>query len=233
LDNEVVTNATPFAEIDNSLSVVKTHRMHSSPDCTRAGSHNLTARVYDGHDTTEYMWSFNVNNPPPPPGAVQIISFTPTESPVVLTQSNSVTFGVTVADGAGTVAYEFLLDNMTVLQNSGTSFYTLPGSSILPGFHSIKITASNGITTDSKVFNIRKNTPPNVSSYTPALTGNNISCSGGIITFNANIGDINGDAISVKWKLDNVLVTPATEFVTSNLQSGLFKSWLPQCRARS
>lgn len=230
LDNETVLAATPFTEIDNTLSIVKTHRLHYSPDCTRAGSHNLIARVYDGHDTTDFMWSFNVNNPPPPPGAVQIISFTPTESPVVLTQANSATFGVTVADGAGTVGYEFLLDNMTVLQDGGTSFYTLAGSSILPGFHSLKITASNGITTDTKVFNIRKNTPPSVSSYTPALTGNNISCSGGTITFNANIGDINGDAISVKWMLDNQLVTPTTDFVTTSTtptSAGL--TYTPDC----
>ncbi len=215
LDNETVLATTPFAEIDNTLAVVQQHRLHYSPDCTRAGSHNLIARVYDGYDTTEYSWSFTVNNPPPLPGAVQIISFTPTESPVVLTNSNSSTFGVTVADGSGTVGYEFLLDNMTVLQDGGTSFYTLPGNTLLAGFHSLKITASNGITTDTKVFNIRKNTPPGVSSYTPALTGNNISCSGGAITFAANIGDINGDAISVKWMLDNQLVTQTTDFVTT------------------
>lgn len=215
LDNKTVSVTTPFAEIDNTLSVVQQHRLHYTPDCTRAGSHNLIARVYDGYDTTEYSWSFTVNNPPPLPGAVQIISFTPTESPVVLTNTNSSTFGVTVADGSGTVGYEFLLDNMTVLQDGGTSFYTLPGNTLLAGFHSLKITASNGITTDTKVFNIRKNTPPGVSSYTPALTGNNISCSGGTITFAANIGDINGDAISVKWMLDNQVVTQTTDFVTT------------------
>lgn len=227
LDSVQVNSATPFTTV---TTITPYSELIYAPDCTRAGSHTLVLKVFDGYETTEKTWSFTVNNPPTPPGAVQITSFTPIVSPVIMTYSSSTTFGVTVADGAGPVNYEFILDNTQTLQTGATSFVSILGSTLTPGFHSLKIKASNATSFAEKVFNLRKNTAPSVSTYTPALTGNNLNCSGGSMTLTAGYSDVDLDAVSVGWKVDGVLVTNATPFVTTSNGSGTSSlTYTPDC----
>ncbi len=226
LDSQTVTNETQFVartDLPNYSEIAY------EPDCSQAGTHTLKFSVTDGYDTTETSWTFIVNNPPPEPNTVQIVSWIPTTSPVIMTSNSETTFGVSVAEGAGTVNYKFYLDNEEV-QDGGTSFFSLSGSSLMAGFHSLRVVASNGITSAEKSFNIRKNTPPSVTSYTPTLTGNTISCSGGSIILDANYGDVNNDAVSIQWKMDETLVTPTTDFVSiSGVGSNTKITYTPDC----
>lgn len=229
LDSQLVTSSTAFTTV---TTVTPYSELVYAPDCTKAGSHTLKMNVFDGYETTQKTWTFIVNNPPPPPGTVQITSFTPVVSPVVLTSGASSTFGVTIADGAGAVTYDFILDNSSTLQTSATSFLSILGSTLTPGYHSLKVVARNGTTQDSKTFNLRKNTPPAVSSYTPALNGNSLNCSGGTVTLSANFSDVDLDGVSVSWKLDNAAVVPTTPFTTANsTASATSLVYTPDCTA--
>jgi hypothetical protein len=226
LDSQVVTTDTPYI---SRTDLPNYSEIDYEPDCTQAGTHTLKFSVTDGYDTTETSWTFTVNNPPPEPNSVQITSWIPTTSPVIMTGTSETTFGVSIAEGAGTVNYKFYLDNEEV-QDGGTSFYSLSGSALMAGFHSLRVLASNGLTSDEKSFNIRKNTPPSVTSYTPALTGNTISCSGGTVVLDANFGDVNNDAVSIQWKMDEALVDASTDFVSvATVGSNTKLTYTPDC----
>ncbi len=227
LDSQVVNSSTAFTTV---TTITPYSEIVYAPDCTKAGSHTLTLKVFDGYETTQKTWSFTVNNPPPPPGSVAITSFTPVVTPVVLTGSSSTTFGLTIADGAGAVSYDFLLDNSTMLQSSATSFLSVLGSTLTPGYHSLKVVARNATSQDEKIFNLRKNTLPSISTYNPALTGNTMSCSGGSLALSASFTDVDMDAVSVTWKLDNVPVVPSTSFTSiSSSASATTMTYTPDC----
>ncbi len=211
LDSAIVTPTTPFT---NVLTTLPISQFTYSPDCAQSGTHTLTARVYDGHEVSTKTWTFGVNAAPVPPEAVQILSFTPVLNPVIITSAQSQTFAVTVNPVAGAVNYEFMLDNSAVLQTGSSSFYPLVGSSLTAGYHSLKVTASSNGTSSEKVFNLRKNTPPNLTSYTPGFTGTSFNCSGGSVTITTSFSDFDLDFIMARWKLDNANVDSTSPFVS-------------------
>lgn len=227
LDNSIVTSSTPFT---NVLTTIPISQFTYSPDCSQVGSHVLSVKVFDGYELTTKTWTYTVNSPPSTPGAVQILAFTPTANPVIITQGQSLTFAVTTNDGVGPISYEFLQDNSTVLQTGSSSYHTVNGTSMTPGYHSLKVKASNSSSFAEKTFNIRKNTPPNVLSYTPSFTGTSFTCTGGSVSINADFTDFDADTVSVKWKLDNVLVTGSTAFVTTSAtSSNAILNFTPDC----
>jgi hypothetical protein len=227
LDNALVTPSTSYAVVTTNNPI---SQLVYTPDCTQNGAHNLVLKINDGYETTIKTWTFSVSNPPTPLGAVSITSFSPTVSPVILTAFNSMTFGVTVADGSGTISYSFTKDNFDVLQTGATSFYTLGGAALTPGYHSIRVRAANSTTYDEKVFNVRKNTPPTAASYSPTYTGNSMNCSGDSITMQSAFSDYDSDAITASWKVDDALATPSTPFSVITTATGTSKLvYTPDC----
>ncbi len=211
-------DATPFVTISEPVPNFL-YKFTYEPDCSKAGTHVLKVKASDGYDTTEATWNFTVNDPPPEPNVVDIISWIPTQSPeVVMTGTASTTFGVTVADGSGAITYTWVLDNDEDSAVTGsTSFYSLNGADLSIGIHFLEVTATNGSTSDKKTFKIRKNTPPNIlNDFIPALTGNTLQCSDNLsMVIQANVTDANNDNVTVKWYLDESLVTGGTAFVST------------------
>lgn len=227
LDDANVGASTPFTTL---ASTAGTSQLAYSPDCTKTGSHSVSFKLTDGYETITKTWTFSVNNPPPPPGAVQISGFTPGVDPVVMTESSVATFAVSIHDGAGVVDYEFKKDYATVIQNGSSPFMVLTGSSLTAGNHTIKVKGTNSVSYDEKVFNIRKNTPPVIASYTPALSGSMVNCSQGTLTFSSVMTDIDADTMTKSWELDGAPVTNLTEF--TSISSGPFSGQLaysPDC----
>lgn len=162
--------------------------------------------------------------------AVEIQSFTPTADPVIVVASASTTFAVSVNSGAGNVTYEFLLDGATVLQTSSSPFYTLSGSSLSAGLHTLKVTATNSVSSTSKTFNIRKNRAPNAQSSSPAFSGNTVNCDDGTLTFNALTTDGDSDSYTQTWLLDGSTVTSSTPgTVIANTSSSAQLAYTPAC----
>lgn len=161
--------------------------------------------------------------------AVEIESFIPTADPVVMV-SSSTTYAVSVNSGAGNVTYDFLLDGSTTLQSSSSPFYSLAGSSLTAGTHTLKVTATNSLSSDEKTFNIRRNQAPNALSSSPAFSGNTVNCDDGTLTFNALTADGDADVYTQTWILDGSTVTPSTSgTVITNTASTAQLEYTPAC----
>lgn len=143
--------------------------------------------------------------------AIEIEDFIPVSDPVVLTAATTTTFALSVNGGAGSVNYKFDLDGTTTLQNSTSPFYALVGSTVAPGVHTLRVTATNSVSSAIKDFNLRRNNVPAILSSSPALAGNIVNCGAGTLTFNALTADADSDAYTQTWILDGVAVTPTTE----------------------
>src|SRR5690606_25751808 len=108
---------------------------------------------------------------------------TPKDNPVIVTHSGVLTFAVTVGSGAGNnLSYTFTLDN-TVVQSGSNGFFDLNQANVGSGDHVLDVFVTNGITNDSRVFYLTKNTPPSIDSTNPAASGNTVGCGGGAIVF--------------------------------------------------
>ncbi|MFY7992630.1 MAG: hypothetical protein ACOVP4_04995 [Bacteriovoracaceae bacterium] len=163
-------------------------------------------------------------------GAVKIKDFTPTANPIIFTPSNQVTFAISIQDGAGAVNYRFILDDSTTLQNGTSPFLAVNGASLGLGDHTLKVIASNSISQDEKIFNLRKNNPPTVVSFTPALTGSLLNCSQDTLTMSAVTTDADGDAYTHRWLQNGVPVTGATPYVTvTGTSSSTQLAFAPDC----
>jgi hypothetical protein len=227
LDGTVVTNDSSYVSI---LNGDPTSRLTLTPPCSLAGAHTVSVEFFDGYEKTTYSWNMNVNNEPPPPGAVVIQSWSPTSSPIIVTETSSATIAVSVNSNAGAVNYSFLKNFVTVMQNGSNNFLQVNGSSLNGGNNTIRVTATNATGSDYKDFNVRKNRKPTISSFSPALTGTSTNCSESSLTFNANFYDQDEDTLSVKWELDNVEVTNTTPFTTfSKTQTAAQLVLTPDC----
>ena len=161
---------------------------------------------------------------------VEIQSFIPVTSPVVMTGTSQTTFAVSVNESAGAVTYEFKSGASTVLQTGAAPYLILQGSSLGPGTHSLTVKASNAVSSDEHVFSIRKNTPPAILSSTPALLGSVLNCNVDTLTFSANLGDVDGDAMTKTWELDSAVVGGTTPFtVVSNTAATAQLAYTPDC----
>ncbi len=162
--------------------------------------------------------------------SVKIKSFTPANDPIIFTASSNVTFAVSIEDGAGEVNYEFLLDNTTSLQTGSSPFLSLTGSTLGTGTHTLKVVASNSISSDSKVFNLRRNNPASVVSFNPALTGSLLNCSQDTLTLSAVTTDADGDSYSHRWLQNGVPVTASTSYTSvSGTASSSQLTYTPDC----
>ncbi len=152
--------------------------------------------------------------------AVQIIDYTPKSNPVIVTNSGTITFAVTVGSGAGNnLTYAFSLDG-NVVQSGPNGFFDLNAASVGAGAHTLDVNVTNGVTQDSHRFNLQKNTPPVIDSTSPPAAGNVVSCGGGALILNVQASDVDGDNLSFVWKV-NSGISPAlfSSIVSDNSQS--------------
>ncbi len=135
---------------------------------------------------------------------VEIVSSSPTEDPVVLTSNAEKTFAVQVNSGAGDVEYTFELDG-SVLQRSTSPFYNLSAVGIAGGTHEVKVTATNSKSSDSHIFNVRKNTPPTISL--DANTSQSINCEADSFQLDVLATDVDGDSLTYNFYLNGSEIT--------------------------
>lgn len=134
---------------------------------------------------------------------VEIRSFLPTSNPVRVTDTTTTTFVVTVNPDAGSaLVYTWKLNGAT-LQSGPESYLLFNGTSAGAGSNNLQVEVSNSISSDSKIFNVEKNTAPIIGATTPAGGGNVVSCGlGGTLQFTAAATDVDGDPLTFAWKLD-------------------------------
>jgi hypothetical protein len=182
-------STTPSAFLSNTFSVNSSSATASvtfAPDCTLIGTHTVEIRVEDQWgDEASYPISVTVTND----GVITIDSYSPTSNPVLIT-NNASTFAVSLAAGAGSnVTYLFSLDGSTV-QNSSSPFYSLNGTALAAGSHTLEVTASNPAAySDSQTWNLFKNTSPTISLVSNSAT--TIDC--GVDTFSISVSATDAD----------------------------------------
>jgi hypothetical protein len=150
---------------------------------------------------------------------VEIQSYTPLTTPVVLTSSNERTFAVTVNSTAGSVNYVFKLDGVTI-QNSTSPFYIMNGNTLSAGAHTLVVEATNSLNTDTHTFNLRKNTAPSISLNT--ATSSTIACTGDSYTLSVSAFDLDSDLLTFSFLLNgavnNTFLNSTTGLTSASVQ---------------
>jgi sugar lactone lactonase YvrE/uncharacterized protein YcgI (DUF1989 family) len=213
----ISTTVTTTNDPANNNATINFH-----PNCTQNGLHFIRLTLNDGHEISDQTWTVNVIAPT----VIHIADSTPLTDPTVLTSVSNATFAVSLTTPDQTVNYLFLLDGATPLQNNHKAYLNILGSTLTAGNHTLTVTASNSTSNDSKVFNIRKNNPPVITGYYPALTGTDINCGSTPLTLSADLSDINGDSLTMTWSLDDA-VSPY--LVNSNTPTHALVNFTPNC----
>lgn len=155
---------------------------------------------------------------------VEIISASPSLDSVPMTANNSQTFAVQVNSGAGDVDYTFKL-NGVVLQSSTSPFLNLESSGLVAGAHILELIATNSVSSDAHIFNLRKNTPPVISL--DSNTSQTISCVSDSFDLDVTAADIDGDSINYDFYLNGSL--GSSYLTTSAGLSSASVTFTPTC----
>lgn len=221
VDDILVTSTTPgITRMNDPDSFTASAQYH--PDCASTGLHFIKAEIYDGHESTTQTWNMFVIAPI----TVAVQDFTPTANPVVLTAATSSTFAVSLVTPDSSANFNFILDGVTSLQNSHKSYYTLSGNPLTVGDHTLAVVISNSNSTTTKTFNVRRNSAPAITGYSPAYSGTITDCGTTPVVLYADLFDANGDSLTINWTLDDG-VSPY--LVASNTSSKAQATFTPHC----
>lgn len=147
-------------------------------------------------------------------GQVTIENVTPEDELIDLTE-NLITFAVSIAPGAGLgVEYTFLFDGIEV-QKSTSPFYILNTTVLTPRGHTLKVIASNPISSDEHIFELYKNTPPNLSHI--SNTAMSISCSGGSFNMQVVATDADNDGVTFSFLVNGVENAPGSSGTVASI----------------
>ena len=210
-------NANLLNDPSNKIAMVNYH-----PTCAQAGINFIKLEIFDGHEYTTQTWTVMVTAPI----TILISEFLPSSDPTILTGATSATFGVTLATPDSTANYTFVLDSTNTVQNSKKTFYNLAGSGLSVGTHTLVVTAYNATSSASKTFNIRKNSPPSYTAFSPAFSGTSVNCGATPITLYADMVDANGDTLTYQWLVDDA---PSAYITPANSGNRVQASFTPNC----
>jgi hypothetical protein len=201
----------------NNVATINFH-----PDCTQTGVHFIRLDLNDGKEITQQTWTVNIIAPI----TINISDSTPTTDPTVLTSTNNATFAVSLSTPDPSANYLFLLDGVTPLQNSRRAYLNVLGSTLTPGTHTLAVTASNTTSSATKIFNIRRNSPPQVTGFSPVLSGTEVNCGTTPVAFNSDIIDVNGDSLAMTWTVDDAI---SPYLAQANTATKAVASFTPHC----
>lgn len=192
------------------LTLITLFSCNSSGD----GFSALEENIQSGEDSSSMQ----------PDEEIIIESYSPTNDPVIVVNTQEKTFGINVASGAGEVAYTFSLDG-TILQTSNSPFLNIDSSTISAGEYELKVIAENSVSSAEHIFNIRKNTPPTISLNSESAS--TIDCVTGTFNLSVTAFDLDGDSLNFSYLLNN---SPNNTYI--NGSNGLSSSsivFTPNC----
>ncbi len=211
------TTASITNDPSNNMAMLNYH-----PSCSNNGINFIRMDLNDGKEITSQIWTIFVSAPI----TIQIADAIPSTNPTVMTNTTSTTFAVTLSTPDSQANYNFILDNTISLQNDHRTYLNVLGSTLIAGNHTLKVVASNSNSSDTKTFNIRKNTPPQISSFSPAFSGNTLSCGTTPLTLYADMTDPNGDTLNYTWTVDDA---PSAYVVPANSGNRAMANFTPNC----
>jgi len=135
---------------------------------------------------------------------LEIESFSPTTSPVRVTDVSSTTFVISVNSTVGGVTYTWKL-NDSLLFVGTEPYFLFEGASAPTGLSNLEVIATNSVSEVSKVFILQKNAPPQILSSTPASTGHILFCGVGSLSMTVNASDADADGLTYTWLLNGAV----------------------------
>lgn len=211
------TTASVSNDPANNIAMINFH-----PSCSQNGINFIRIDLNDGKEITSQTWTIFVTSPI----TIHIADAIPLTNPTVLTNSTATTFAVTLTTPDPQANYNFVLDNTISLQNDHRTYLNIVGTTLAAGNHTLKVVASNSNSSDTKTFNIRKNTPAQISSFSPAFSGNTLSCSTTPLTLYADMTDPNGDNLNYTWTVDDA---PSAYIAPNNSGNRALANFTPDC----
>jgi hypothetical protein len=157
---------------------------------------------------------------------IVIDGHSPSDNPVIMTDSSNVTFALSLSSGNYRASYNFKLDGISV-QESASPFYNLAGNLLATGDHTLKVIVTNPISTDFYQFNIRKNASPSIDSFTPSDSNQSVTCGSGSLDFSATASDPEGDSLTFTWLVNGVAGSPSFSTTTGATDSST--TFSPTC----
>lgn len=182
-----------------STSTQSEVRATYSPTCLEVGIKNIKVDVYDGHETTSKTWTVNIINPT----IVTINGYSPSTDPVQVMSQGAQTFTIS-ASGKDPLVYEWKLDGNIISSATG-AFTTISAASLSTGSHTLIAKINDADSNASHTFHITKNEPPVLANKLPVNQTPKININT-VLNFSANYTDANNDAMTVQWKLNNIVV---------------------------
>ncbi len=155
----------------------------------------ISCKKDDGFDLLQGSGggSSNVNQ-------LTIEDFSPQGDPIIIELSNTETFEIEAAAPLGrTISYKWYLNN--VQQASIAESYSLTASAGNVGNHTVKVVINDTKTSLEKTWNVKVNSPPDVTAVTTGIPKVSVGSS---IVITAAGTDANSDVLTYTWLLNGV-----------------------------
>lgn len=204
-----INNAAASSSILNAISNSTSSQAIFTPTSSYLGSNSLVLAVSDGVDTAQCSWTVDVSS------GCSIASTSPSTGATVKIAQGSTSNSLFQVSAPG-CSFSWKL-NGTTQGGQTASSYALDPTSLSPGTYSLQVTATNGSTSDTRTWNVLKNSAPICSGQTPSSTGTIVAV-GSSQNFVANAVDANSDSLTYAW-YDNGAAVGAQYAITSGANS--------------
>ena len=153
-------------------------------------------------------------------GGIEFESWFPEDELIQLANSEDVTIGVKLTSASGPNAtYKYYINDV-LLAEDNSGFFALNSLQIDEGTNTFKIEAENSVSKNEKVFNLYKNTLPEIVSSQPDNKSPlSISCLENIAKFGIVVDDAEKDVLKFNWELNGPDVNDNDMIIATNNQT--------------
>jgi hypothetical protein len=153
-------------------------------------------------------------------GGIEFESWFPEDDLIQLANTQDVTIGVKVSSASGpNVKYKYYM-NEVLLAEDESGFFALNSLQIDEGTNTFKIEAENTVSKNEQVFNLYKNTLPEIISSSPDNKSPlSISCLENIAKFGIAVDDAEKDTLNFNWELNGPNIDDSDMIIATNNQT--------------
>ncbi len=171
-----------------------------TPDISNVGTNTVALEVNDGFDAVTCSWNVTVN------GNCTLSGNAPSNVSPIKISNSGIGYIYTISTSTAGCPVNWSINGFPI---SGTdAIKSFNSSDFSPGNNNLVASVSNGSTTTSVTWNIRRNNLP-TAVQTPSASGvQNLSINSSY-NFQANVTDVDADSLSASWRLDGQVVSTA------------------------
>lgn len=169
-----------------------------TPSISNVGSNIVSLNVDDGYDAISCNWNVTVS------GNCTLSSSTPSNASQIKISSNGIAYLFTINTSTAGCPVTWKINGFNVSGTEAIKSYA--STDFSPGNNILTAEVSNGATTDTVTWNIRKNNLPTAlqSPTSGGVTNLSINSS---YNFTVNATDIDADTLTTTWKIDGQTVS--------------------------